>query len=363
MTPAEPELPHTDQLGRATLRTIAALAGVSASTVSRVLHPGTKNQGRATAARTEARIRETAERVGYVPNPHAASLRTQRSSLIGVLVPRLSDLVLATIYEGIDDAAGSAGYQTFVANTHDDPRAQRTRAEMFLSRHVDGLILGDSHADHQLADSLHARHVPFVLVNRHAGEYPAVTCDDVIGGRLAAEHLLQLGHTRVAVIAGEPYASTGIDRTAGFAEIYATAGHPVAAEDIVHSSFDVAGGRHAAEQLLRQSSPPTAIFAVNDFAAIGVLGVIRDYGLTPGTDIAVVGYNDVSVAANLPIPLTTIRSPMKEMGRRAVELLISLLAGNLVNSVRLPPVLVPRATTSPALGRTPWANRMPAEVK
>ena len=145
MTPAEPELPHTDQLGRATLRTIAALAGVSASTVSRVLHPGTKNQGRATAARTAARIRETAERVGYVPNPHAASLRTQRSSLIGVLVPRLSDLVLATIYEGIDDAAGAAGYQTFVANTHDDPRAQRTRAEMFLSRHVDGLILGDSH--------------------------------------------------------------------------------------------------------------------------------------------------------------------------------------------------------------------------
>ena len=86
--------------------------------------------------------------------------------------------------------------------------------------------------DHQLADSLHARHVPFVLVNRHAGDYPAVTCDDVLGGQLAAEHLLQLGHTRVAVIAGEPYASTGIDRTAGFTGMYAAAGHPVAAETL-----------------------------------------------------------------------------------------------------------------------------------
>jgi LacI family transcriptional regulator len=195
-----------------------------------------------------------------------------------------------------------------------------------------------------------------VLVSRHAGDYPAVTCDDVLGGRLAAQHLLELGHTTVAVIAGEPYASTGIDRTAGFTETFAAAGLPVGGDYVIHSSFDVTGGRRAAEQLFRRSPAPTAIFAVNDFAAIGALGAIRDHGLTPGTDIAVVGYNDVSVAAELPIPLTTVRSPMREMGRLAVELLIRRFEGDDVSSVRLSPILIPRATTDSGAKRTEQRN-------
>jgi LacI family transcriptional regulator len=271
-------------------------------------------------------------------------LRTQRSNLIGVLVPRLSDLVLATIYEGIDEAAEAAGYQTFVANSRDDPAEQRTRTEMFLTRRVDGLILGDAHADHVLADALDARGVPFVLVSRHTGDYTAVTCDDLLGGSLAARHLLELGHLRAAVIAGEPFASTGIDRTAGFVQTYTAAGAPAPA--VAHSTFDVSGGRLAAQQLLGQTPRPTALFAVNDFAAIGALGVIRDLGLIAGRDIAVIGYNDVSVAAELPIPLTTIRSPMHAMGHRAVELLVRKLEGDEVPSELLVPTLVARATTT-----------------
>lgn len=245
---------HGGSQAPATLRTVAKLAGVSASTVSRVLNAG-PGVGRWASPATTTRIRAIATQVGYVPNPHAASLRTHRSNLIGVLVPRLSDLVLATIYEGIEEAAAAAGYHTFVANSRDRPEEQRACVEMLLSRRADGLILGDAYADARFVDELAAREVPVVLVSRRAGNHPSVTCDDELGGRLAAEHLLSLGHRRVGVIAGEPYASTGIDRTAGFVTTYPAAGFPVPADLVIHSQFDVAGG-----VAQRSSSWPTTVF-------------------------------------------------------------------------------------------------------
>lgn len=339
--------PHLDQFGRPTLRTIAELVGVSASTVSRVLHPGKATVGRKTATETTKRILAAARQVEYVPNPHAASLRTQRSYLVGVLVPQLADLVLALIYEGVEAAASDLGYTAFVTNTHDDPPTQRLRAEMMLNRRVDGLILGDARADHGLVDSLRTRGVAYVLTNRRVQGHPSVTGDDRQGGRLVAEHLLDLGHTRVAVAAGAAYASTGIDRTGGFLEVFADAGHPVPPELVVHSPFDVAGGRAATEQLLIRRSDLTAIFAVNDFAAIGAMGAIRESGRRPGHDVALAGYNDVPLAAQLPLPLTTVRSPMREMGYRAVEMLMQRMDGQDVEPALLEPELMVRESTRP----------------
>ena len=337
--------PHTDVSGRPTLRTIAALAGVHVTTVSRVLN-GTLGSGVRTAGeKTADRIRRIADEVGYRPNPHATGLRTQRSNLVGVLVPRLVDIVLATIYEGIEEASAGYGYSTFVANTGDDPAAQRSRTEMVLDRRVEGMIFGDAYVDGAFLDEIADRNVPFVLVSRRAGSHPSVTCDDVLGGRLAAEHLLELGHTRVAVIAGEPYASTGIDRTAGFLAACQEAGVRVLPEAIVHTRFDTDGGRLGMEKLLSLRPRPTAVFAVNDFAAIGAMGAARDAGLHVGSDIAVVGYNDVPLAAALPVPLSTIRSPMHDMGVRAVHLLMDRLGGQQVQSERLPPALMARAST------------------
>lgn len=340
------EWPHTDQNGRPTLRTVAALAGVSASTVSRVLSPGPKTVGRRTAATTQARIRDIAQEIGYVANPVASSLRLQRSSLIGVLVPKLADLVLAKIYEGIETAASEHGFGTFVTNTRDDPETQHARAEMMLNRRVDGLILADARLDGDLADQLRDRKVPYILTSRRAPGHPSVTCDDYLGGRLAAEHLLTLGHEHVGVVAGEPYASTGVDRTQGFLDVYEGAGRPIPAERIVESRFDVQGGREATDQLLEAGGDLTALFAVNDFAAIGAMGAIRDAGMTVGTDFAVVGYNDVPLAAELPIALTTVRSPMNEMGYEAVQMLIKRMEGEDVRPRLMPPVLVVRSSTS-----------------
>lgn len=337
---------RNDRQRPATLRTVAQAAGVDVSTVSRVLNGSPEDAQRAASRETAEEIRRWAARLDYRPNPHATSLRTQRSNLVGVLVPRLSDLVLATIYEGIEDAAARHGLTTFVMNSHDRPEQQRARTGLALSRHVDGLVFGDAHTDAAFLDEIAERRVPFVLVSRHAGGHPSVTCDDRLGGRLVADHLLALGHRRVGVIAGEPFASTGADRTAGFVDRYREAGHPVPRSHVVHSGFDAAGGRVAAERLLRHAPRPTALFAVNDFAAIGALGVLRDQGLRPGEDVAVAGYNDTPLAAELPIPLTSVRSPMHEMGERALDLLVDLLAGRTTPSERLPPDLVVRASTA-----------------
>jgi LacI family transcriptional regulator len=332
----------------ATLHTIAQSAGVDVSTVSRVLNGSSEEAQRAASPQTAERIRQWAARLNYRPNPHAISLRTQRSNVIGVLVRRLSDIVLATIYEGIEDAAARHAMTTFVMNTHDQAAERRERTELALSRRVDGLIFGEAHIDGVFLDEIAARQVPFVLVNRRAGQHPAVTCDDYQGGRMVAEHFLELGHTRVGVIAGEPHASTSVDRTAGFLDRYREAGITVPASRVVQSHFDAEGGRAAADRLLRARIRPAAIFAVNDFDAIGALGALRDQGLRPGRDIAIAGFNDTPLAAQLPIPLTSVRSPMHEMGAHSLELLLRIRAGQPAQSERLSPELIVRASTDPA---------------
>jgi LacI family transcriptional regulator len=332
----------------ATLQSIADDLGLHVSTVARVLN-GMREGERAASGATAERIRKRAAEVDYRPNPHAASLRTRRSNLVGVLVPRLSDIVLATVYEGIEAAAAELGVTAFVANTQDEISGQRNRIEMMLDRRVDGLILGDARSDdHTVLEELTEREVPFVLVNRSVGEYPAATCDNYLGGRMAAEHLLSLGHRRVGIIAGLPHASTGIDRPAGFIDRFREAGIDVPDENVVYSGLDSNGGHVAADRMLNGSAPPTAMFAVNDFAAIGAAGAIRNHGLRVGADVSLIGFNNIALTAELHVPLTSIESHPFDMGRDAVRLLIDVLSGGQAGQRRTEPVLVVRDSTCEA---------------
>jgi LacI family transcriptional regulator len=341
----------TGESGPVTLQGIARRLGLHVSTVSRVLNGPAGEKGRAASGETARRIRELADELGYRPNPHATSLRTRRSNLVGVLFPRLSEIVVATIYEGIEEEATEHGLSTFVTNTHDEPTVQRERIAMVLGRRVDGLIIGDAHLDGAALSDPALQRTPFVLVNRRAAtDHPSVTCDDHLGGRLVAEHFLALGHRRVAVVAGEPFASTGADRTAGFLDRYREAGLPLPADRVRHCGFDTSGGRQAALALLGHPERPTAVFAVNDLAAIGVLGAARDLGLRLGRDLALAGFNDTPLAAELPVPLTSVRSPMAELGRIAVRQLLLSIAGEPAASQRLRPELMARASTGAPIG-------------
>jgi LacI family transcriptional regulator len=350
---------------RPTLRDVAEEAGVSISTASRVLARARTGQPRSPAAK---RVIAAAERLSYEPDVHAASLRTRRTRMLGVLVPRLTDIVLSTIYEGLDASAEFLGYQTVVANTFDRSEEQRRRAEMLLARRVDGLILGDARIEDAYLDELAARQVPFALVSRSHPPYDSVTCDDLAGGRLVGDHLADLGHRRIGIIAGEPHATTGRDRTQGCLEVLRRRGVDVPSSRIVHSTFDAHGGHAATHRLMEGSAAPTAIFAVNDMTAIGALGALRDLGHRPGTDVAVVGFNDISIAAQLPVPLTSVRSPLTEMGAEAARLLVDRLQQPRQGTqerapiqVRLAPQLFVRASSDPSVTEggtsSSWAGR------
>ncbi|KAA9160542.1 substrate-binding domain-containing protein [Amycolatopsis acidicola] len=329
-----------------TLRSVAAAARVDVSTVSRVLNSPAGERERWAGADTVERILRAATELGYRRNPHGASLRTARSLLVGVIVPRLQDFVLATVFEGIDQAASERGYAAFVTNSLDDPAQRDARVEQLLDRRVDGLILCDARADDAVLRRLVERGVPFVLASRSSGEYAGSFADDVRGGRLAAEHLAELGYREPAVIAGPGYASTATHRVAGFRAGLDAGGLDLPAHRIVHSGFDADAGRAGVTELLESGRAPDAIFATNDFAAIGAIGALREHGLRVPDDVGVVGYNDTPLAAGLPVPLTTIRSPMLDIGRAAFGLLEDVLQGRKPSSVVFEPTLVTRDSTT-----------------
>jgi len=349
------DMSEQGRIRRVTLQDVAREAGVSVTSASRSLH-GARNGARAPSPETIARVRAAAAELRYTRDEMASGLRTRQSRLLGVLVPRLSDLVLATVYDGLEEAAEAAGYRTVVANTHDDPAEQRARAQIMLDHRVEGLVIGDAHVDGLFVDELQSRGVPFILVNRRAGSHPSATCDDFSGGQLVADHLWERGHTRVAVLSGEPYASTGRARCHGFVECWRAHGGSVPEGWVVNGPFHTQGGRASMERVLAEpGGPPSAVFAVNDLAAVGAMGALRDAGLHVGSDVAVVGFNDVPLAVELPIPLSTVAVPLLEMGRCAVQLLLDLLGGGSPVSRMLPAELKIRASSAFSAHRVPSA--------
>jgi LacI family transcriptional regulator len=334
-----------------TLREIADQAGVHISTASRVLRQPEPADGWSDSA---LRVRQVAEELGYQPNLWAASLRTRKTTTIGVVMPRLTDVVVATMFQGIEEAATAAGYSVLLSSPPDDLDAQRKAVEFLVSRQVDGLMLSSIHLPGtDFVDSLPLRSLPILLLNRHIdpatsspnSSLPFVSGDDRLGGYLAGKHLLDCGYRDLGVIAGPDHASTSRERVAGFRDALTEAGLELPPNRIVASEFEVQGGVDAAATLLSGNTRPDAVFTVSDTIAIGVLGVARDLGLSISDDLALVGYNDIPVVSQLPVPLTTVRSPAHKIGATGLEHLLALIAGRNVESVKLPVELIVRAST------------------
>lgn len=328
-----------------TLKEIADVAGVHASTVSRALRP--TRPGREPSAEVR-RIRALADEMGYRPNFIAAGLRTQRTHTIGVVIPRLADGVIASLCQAIEATATAAGYQILIATPPDEVEPQLRSIDLLQDRQVDGLLITSLHLGHpEMIARMRASGVPTLAVNRTGNDsITAVTADDRTGGRLATEHLLELGHRRIGIIAGPRHASTAWRRTLGYRDALTRAGIPVDNQLIVHTDFEVEGGIAGANLLLDLPEPPTAIFAVNDTAAVGALGVARDRGLRIPDDLSLVGYNDIPLVGQLPVPLTTVRSPAAEVGVSAVEQLLLGMSGGEMSARTLPVELIVRGSTT-----------------
>lgn len=329
--------------GRVTLHDVARAAGVSKSSVSRMLDERLPRSDSEKARH----VRKIAAELGYVRDVAAASLRRGSTGMLGVIVSRLTDTVVAMLYELLARAAAKAGQFTIVATTEDEPDAERRAADMLLRRGADGLILATAREGDTFTDELAERGVPFVLVLRRDGASRASIGDDPLGGYLAARHLLDLGHRDIALLAGPEYALNARDRTAGFHTALAEAGIEARPDRIIHSAFGIEAGAAAMERLLASGERPSAIFAVNDNIAIGALSAMARKGISVPNDMSLVGYNDIPLVAHLPVPLTSVRVPFDQVASSALELLAAETVAERDRVRIATPTLIPRRSAVP----------------
>ncbi len=330
---------------------VARRAGVSASTVSRVL-----SRPNVVSPDTRRRVLETVEQMGYAPNSVARNLRTRRSNKILVTVPDISNPFFSLIIQGIEGAAQRAGYTVLLGNTQHDERHEERYARMLKRKEADGLIfLGHRlpTAAAELVDAMAPRCAPVV----HGCEYSpvlgvaSVHIDNAGAAADAMEHLYELGHRRIAVITGPLISPLSRDRLQG-ATCRARA---YGAEDqliVRHGDFSLESGTSIAECLLDHADRPTAIFCFNDEMAIGVIAVAKRHRLRVPEDLSVVGFDDIRFARHIDPPLTTISQPMREIGEGTVRLLLEILNGDEIKpvSVTLPHQLTLRSSTAPPAG-------------
>jgi LacI family transcriptional regulator len=305
-----------------TLRDVAALAGVHPATASRALNPDTKGM---TSADTAERVMRAAEQLGYRPNAVARSLRTARSSSIGVVVPDLTNPLFPPIVRGIEAALAPHGYVLLIVNTDNSARQEEQLIASLRSRSIDGLILATARIGHPLIEALARSDLPVVLVNRRLEglPLPSVIPDDSTGIRLAVEHLAGLGHRRIAHIAGPQDTSTGLARLTAFRA--AVAEHGLAQEDALIGrcvSWSEAEGARALRELLGRGVRFSAVLAGNDMLAVGCYDVLAERGIRCPDDLSVVGFNDMPFVDKLRPALTTVHIPHHDLGAEAARLLL-----------------------------------------
>jgi len=336
-------LPPGEQASPVTLQSIAERANLHISTVSRALDP---NPTRKVSAETVAIVRAIAKELGFNPNPWARSLRTNRTRTLGLVIPRLVDNVLAVVFESAEFAALRLGYQAITVSTGDDPARTRNAVRLLLERRVDGLVLATARLHDPIIDDLAARNVRFVLLGRSNGDHIAVRADDELGAYLATRHLLERGHSRIAHVSGIAGTSTATARRAGYTRALQTAGIALDESMVFDSELGIDSGLAIGRTLLVQDPRPTAIFAANDYVAIGLMAAARDLGLRVPDDVAFVGYNDTRIGEAMFVPLSSVSIPLPTMGSRAVETLIDLIEGRPVESELYPAQLRIRASSS-----------------
>lgn len=327
-----------------TLKDVAVASGVSLSTASRALD----DRGNAPRSATADRVRKVAEELGYRRNSFASNLRRGQTQTIGVLVPRLSDAVMALMFEEIERAAAARGYFAMVATCGDDPQDERKSAETLLARNVDGLILATARVEDDLPKYLRETGIAHALVLRTDGLSPSALGDDEVGGYLAIRHLQDLGHEKIAVLTGPEFTSTGKARLVGARRAFQEAGVACPENWMVFAGYGIQSGYAAGTKLLagNDKSRPTAIFAANDNLAMGVMTAAKEQGLTVGERISLVGYNDIPQSALLPTPLSSIRVPLEQIASQAIDLIVRPTKDQVIR--KFMPTLIPRASSARA---------------
>ncbi|MBV4459228.1 LacI family transcriptional regulator [Pseudomonas sp. COR58] len=332
----------------ATIKDVAALAGISYTTVSHVV-----NKTRPVSEEVRLKVEAAIKSLDYVPSAVARSLKAKTTATIGLLVPNSLNPYFAELARGIEDYCERNGYCVILCNSDDDPEKQRNYLRVLLEKRIDGLIVASAGGDDGLVQGLTGVKTPMVIVDRGLDGVDAdlVRIDHEYGAYLATRHLLELGHRDIATIGGPVGTSVAQMRLAGFRRAMDEAGVVVSPGRILESDFTSTGGYNAAALLL-EDSPPTAIFAGNDMIGIGVLRAAAERNVRVPTELSVIGFDDIQMSRYVYPALTTVGQSILQLGEMAAEVLLRRIASpNLATDQRIvTPSIVLRESTAPLFG-------------
>jgi LacI family transcriptional regulator len=322
-----------------TIADVAARAGVSKTTVSRVLN-GKGELDEATAAR----VRKVIEELGYVPSSRAVGLARGRTRIVGMLVPSLTWPWMGEVLQGVVDVVETEGYGLLLFTCNRGEESMRMFASQVSAKSFDGLLVIEPEGTLDYIAELHERGLPVVLIDdrEHRPLFPSVATTNRSGGHAAGTHLLELGRNRPLVITGPGRFGCTQERLDGFAEAYANAGVPLDPALVVEGDFTFDCGQVAVKRMLEAGLTFDAIFAHNDLSAAGAIQAAREAGRRMPQDVAVVGFDDLPLAATTEPPLSSVRQPLRQMGEAAARMLLAHFDG-----VELPltPTVIPTTFT------------------
>jgi len=329
------------------IREVAKRAGVSTATVSRVVN-GTVPVNK----QTERRVRSAIKALGYYPDSHARTLGSGRSHMYGLIISDITNPFFPDIAKGFERIAVEHGQELLIANTDYQPRRMQICVRRMLERKVDGVAIMTSEMDPKLIELLNKRGIPIVFLDTgRVGRMTSNIFIDYDGGiEHAVEHLVSLGHRRIAFVGGPPTLASAKTRREAFLRALKSRGLKSSASYMKTGDHQVGGGQAAMAQLLKLDAPPTAVIASNDLTAIGVIGAIHAAGLSVPGDISVVGFDDIELSSFLYPPLSTVRVPRAEIASRAFAALYSASHKQVDHGIeyRIMTELVVRQSTGPA---------------
>jgi LacI family transcriptional regulator len=332
-----------------TIYDVARDAGVSTSTVSHVL-----NGTRYVSDETKTRVLQTMEQLGYRPSSLARSLVRQETQSLALIVPDNVNPFFAELARGIENCGFNAGYNVILGNSDRSSAKELAYLDMLIAKRVDGIIYMTMSAALDQLQPLLDHKIPVVTFDREYDRLDAILLDNILGGYQATRHLIELGHRRVACIGGPDAKNRSHHRTRGYEDALAEAGIPVDPDLIQAGDWMYESGKQGARQLFDLPQPPTAIFACNDMMAIGAMAFLHERGLRVPDDVSVVGFDDVGLSAYAWPPLTTLATPIVEVGERLCQLLLDRIKGQLPPEPQRITVggrLVVRGSTAPLRSR------------
>lgn len=307
-----------------TITDVALKANVSITTVSRVVN----NSSHKVHPATRERVQQVVQELDFRPNALAKGLPTKKTLTIGIIIPDISNPYYSEIVRGIQNVADKAGYSVTLQNTDGKQEGIIRSIYLLRDKSADGVIFsGGIIAGYETLSILRELKERVVVIGRHQVDFPAVMVDNMGGASHAAQHLIGLGHTKIAFIGGSDGSTTSKDRLAGYRNALAQNGFPYDEKLVTQGSWNPRSGYLMAKMLLRAKNRPTAIVCANDQMAFGAIKAAKEARLAVPDDLAVVGFDNIPLSSYFDPPLTTVEIPIQEIGAASMKMLIGLLSG------------------------------------